>query len=786
VALALYLGWIILARLGALLELAPGVRAWYPPAALVAAACLLWGARALVPLILGAVTLALWSPPVDEPLWRLVLVSILLTVIYWLGARTLRLAGFDPRFRRPADVARFGLTFMIVAAAAALVGAADARGFTALADGEGLRLIRALWTGDLVAVFALTPALLAGGLLPSSPRSAPRWTLSRRDLVQIAGIPVAILTATLLAPRLGFFAYAVCLLPLGWIALEHGSRLAAVATVLITLGTLPTLQRPIALTNSLEVQTFIGLLAITGLLIGSVADDRARALALLHQSEERYRSLVELLPDPLVVHAEGRILFANSAAVAVFAAGSAAELVGRALPDLADPSSRALIEKRIGILASGKGVSLVHHTMRRLDGSGTVELESVSTPISFQGRAAALTVARDVTARLRLEMELRHAQRMEAVGRLAGGIAHDFNNLLTVITSYGELILADVKEGEALGHDVREILHAANRAAAMTRQLLSFSRRQVLAPAPLDVNEVVTGMETLLRRLIGPEIAILSRLDPSVGIVLADKGQLEQVIVNLAVNARDAMPEGGVLAIETCDVAAGEDPATARCAPAERYTMIVMRDTGGGIDAEALRHIFDPFFTTKEVGQGTGLGLATVHGIVEQSGGAVAVDSHVGAGSAFRILLPALPPAEVGSGASAVAASRAAVGRGLVLLVEDDATVRDGVARMLRAGGYEVVEATDGAAALDVLSAREGRLDLLLSDIAMPKMNGHRLAREVRERWPSLPVILSSGFADPAEPAGDLGEFTVLQKPFELETLTWAIQTALRGRPAAD
>jgi two-component system cell cycle sensor histidine kinase/response regulator CckA len=337
------------------------------------------------------------------------------------------------------------------------------------------------------------------------------------------------------------------------------------------------------------------------------------------------------------------VLFANGAAATVLGARDASALTGMMLADMAAPRSRGLIEERVRALGEGSDVPLVHHTMTRLDGSGLVDVESVSIPLSFQGRSAALTVARDVTARVRLEEELRHAQRMEAVGRLAGGVAHDFNNLLMVIISYSELLTAQLSHDERILRDVQEIRHAADRAAALTRQLLSFSRRQVLQPAPLEINEVVRGTEGLLRRLIGPEIEVVARMDPTAGMVFVDKGQLEQVIVNLVVNARDAMPDGGVLTVETQLTLAADAPAVARNATkAEHYAAIIVRDTGAGMDAATVRRIFDPFFTTKEMGRGTGLGLSTVHGIVEQSGGAVTVDSKVGVGSEFRILLPSI------------------------------------------------------------------------------------------------------------------------------------------------
>ena len=649
IAGALFLGWIVLAQAGPMLALSPGVHAWYPPTALLAAACMLWGARALLPIILAGSAVLL--PSTSAHLWRLLLVAAVLKVAYWGAARLLRARPFDFNFSTPTDVARFGAVFIGAGALAALLNTIDAHGLRGALQPEGLLLLRGFWIGDVVAIIALTPAIVivahwlgrasAASVLDALVRLRTRW--SPGIALQVASLPLALLISAALAPSVGFFSFALCFLPLGWIALTRGARVAALANVLLTLATAWTVHASgLVLPRGLEIQAFIGMLALTGLLLGSVADQRERAFALLGDSEERYRRLVELLPDPLLVHVDGRVLFANSAAARVLGATDGATLVGASLAALGTPRSRARIEGRIRAVSMGHSVPLTHHTMHRLDGSGTVDVESISIPFAYQGLAAALTVARDVTARVRLEEELRHAQRMEAVGRLAGGVAHDFNNLLTVIISYSELALAQLGSDSSAARDIGEIRHAADRAAALTRQLLSFSRRQVLQPAPLEVSDVVRGAETLLQRLLGPEIEIVSRLDPAAGMVFADRGQLEQVIMNLVVNARDAMPDGGVLTVETGLVSAAAAPAAVSAdSRADHFATIVVRDTGKGMDAETMRRIFDPFFTTKEVGRGTGLGLATVHGIIQQSGGVVTVESTLGAGSVFRIFLPA-------------------------------------------------------------------------------------------------------------------------------------------------
>jgi two-component system cell cycle sensor histidine kinase/response regulator CckA len=790
VAAGLFVGWLLLAHTGPTLELAPGVRAWYPPAALVAAACILWGGRALVPIIAASSLIILQGPPTSGALWHVLLVSAALKAVYWAASRMLLAGRFDCSFSSPHDVARFGFTYLATAGIAALLNAIDMRGLAGTLQPSGLVLVRGFWIGDLVAIVALAPALIVtmkwiSGRDDSSAGSAlsrlrAAWLPS--IALQVASVPLALIVAGSLAPSVGFFSFALCFLPLGWIALSRGARVAALTNVILSLGTVSLVHGSLGIAaKGLEIQAFVGMLAVTGLLVGSVADERERAFALLARSEERYRRLVELLPDPLVVHAEGRVLFANTAAAKVLGCETGAGLVGVSLASLATPRSRQAVEDRVRELREGRSVHLTHHTMHRVDGKGTVDLESVSIPFDYQGAAAALTVARDVSARVRLEEQLRHAQRMEAVGRLAGGVAHDFNNLLTVIISYSELIQSQAGDDPMLAADVGEIRGAADRAAALTRQLLSFSRRQVLQPASLDVNAVVRGAEGLLRRLIGPEIEIVARLDPAAGTVYADRGQLEQVIMNLVVNARDAMPDGGVLTVETALVTAAEAPESARAAsPAGRFATIIVRDTGKGMDAETMRRIFDPFFTTKEIGRGTGLGLATVHGIMEQSGGAVAVQSTPGYGSEFRILLPALADAPHPVEATVETTARVARGNGRVLLVEDDPSVREGVRRMLGASGYEVVEAADGTAALATLAENACAFEVLLSDVAMPSLDGRQLSREVRARWPALPIVLMSGFADPDAVERDVPGVTFLQKPLEVATLVAAVQGAAR------
>ncbi len=374
----------------------------------------------------------------------------------------------------------------------------------------------------------------------------------------------------------------------------------------------------------------------------------------------------------------------------------------------------------------------------------------------------------DVTARVRLEEQLRQAQKMEAVGQLAGGVAHDFNNLLTVISGNCDLLLGATAADDPDRAPLVDIRAAGDRAANLTRQLLAFSRRQILEPRLVDVHEVVAGIEKMLRRLIGEDVLLATDLAADPSWVKVDPGQLEQVVMNLAVNARDAMPRGGSLTIRTRNAEADlfADVAESTGGRARPRVALSISDTGAGISPEARPHIFEPFFTTKEVGKGTGLGLATVYGIVKQSGGDISVESEPGKGSTFTILLPSHPPPRrSGSGASLPAVPR---GTGTILVVEDEDAVRRVVKIALESTGYKVIEARGGAEALELARTHAKRLDALVTDVVMPGMSGRELAERIRRDLPALKVLYMSGYTDDAVMRHGVVESGVafLQKPF--------------------
>ncbi|HJQ24575.1 MAG TPA: PAS domain S-box protein [Blastocatellia bacterium] len=394
----------------------------------------------------------------------------------------------------------------------------------------------------------------------------------------------------------------------------------------------------------------------------------------------------------------------------------------------------------------------------------------------------------DASNRRRLEEQLRHAQKMEAIGRLAGGIAHDFNNLLTAILGYSELLLMQVKQPGAMRDQLEEVRKAGQRAAKLTTQLLAFSRKQILQPKALDLNTVVADMEKMLKRLIGEDIELKAVPAASLGRVLADPGQIEQVILNIAINARDAMPQGGKLTIETQNVTLSQAFAdTHPGAEPGHYVMLDISDTGKGMDVKTLARIFEPFFTTKEQGKGTGLGLSTVYGIVKQSGGSIAVYSEPWHGTTFKIYLPRTD-AQADDAAQESPSRQLSGGAERILLVEDDEAVRVLAGNVLREAGYSVLEASDGLEALRVWEQSEASVELVVTDMVMPQMNGQELARHLWDRDPQVKVLFMTGYTENAVPHQEVFEQEVMlmQKPFTPAALCQKVREALGNAHAWD
>jgi PAS domain S-box-containing protein len=517
----------------------------------------------------------------------------------------------------------------------------------------------------------------------------------------------------------------------------------------------------------------------------AMAIDRKQAEEDRRRQQEFLRHVIDLNPNLIFVKDwEGRFTLVNTALAEMYGA-RVEDLIGKRDADF-NPNPQEveqyLQEDREAMRAGAPRFILEEPNTDARTGARRW-FQVIKVPLrSADGTPQVLGVATEITQRKELEGQLRQAQRMEAVGQLAGGIAHDFNNVLTAILGYTLLLLREPTLPAALREDIQEIHQAAQRAATLTQQLLAFSRKQVLQPTVLDVGEVVDGMRTLLRRLIGEHIALVTMPPSESLLVKADRGQLEQVLVNLAVNARDAMPAGGTLTIETQH--AELDAGFVNAHPGSRtgaHVMLAVSDTGIGMDAETRGRVFEPFFTTKPVGKGSGLGLATVYGIVKQSGGYVAVSSTPARGSSFRVYLPTVEAGAPGPTPMSVLAPRG--GRETVLLVEDEAAVRALARRALQRFGYRVLEAADGQAALALARRLEDPIDLLLTDVVMPEMGGRELALHLARERPSTRVLYTSGYTDTAVLQDEIRDAVVafLPKPYTPEDLARKVRDVLDG-----
>ncbi|HEU4643337.1 MAG TPA: response regulator [Gemmatimonadaceae bacterium] len=500
---------------------------------------------------------------------------------------------------------------------------------------------------------------------------------------------------------------------------------------------------------------------------------RKSAEAAMRESQERLRRVFDHVRDALfITDAHGDILDANPAACA---------LGGRPLEDLRGSPLDAVL----GAPVLGAGDAMPDEAEYRVPGPGrsTRILEVRSN--TFAPGMSVHTV-HDLSERRRLEEELHQSRKMDAIGRLAGGVAHDINNVLTAITCYSEMLLADLPGADARREDVLEIRHAAQRAAGLTGQLLAFSRKQILQPRLIDLNIVVGDMERMLTRMIGEDITLALSLAPDLWLVRADPGQLEQVVMNLAVNARDAMPRGGRIEIATANLSL-ERPYVHRQGVVEPgdYVSLRVSDCGGGIHEDIMPHLFEPFFTTKGQGKGTGLGLSTVYGIITQSNGKIEVTSEPGAGAAFTMYLPRADGEEHETARTDAGVRGAGHGSETILVAEDDDALRNLLTRLLSQHGYRVLAASGAAEAVALAERHAGEVHLLLTDVVMPGGSGRELAERLWEVLPGLRVLYMSGYTDDVLVHRGVSDavHTVLQKPFTTEALVRTLREALDAAP---
>jgi len=500
--------------------------------------------------------------------------------------------------------------------------------------------------------------------------------------------------------------------------------------------------------------------------------ERKHAEDALRDSEQRLR--VVLSNIPLVLWA------VNLEGIVTFCRGRALSSMGAAPDDIVGRAFEAIAVDPFPGLAAGVRRSLAGERVNNRVDVHSQTFEAWSVPVRDEKNqiAGATGVIVDSTERRRLEVELANVQKLEAIGRLAGGIAHDFNNHLTAILGYVEMLLRQTRNDTQMTRDLGEVQQAAQRAAGLVRRLLAFGRRQVLQPRSLNLNRLIESLEPMLERLLGEVINVEVRLEPGLRPITGDSGELEQVIMNLALNARDAMPDGGTLTIETSNVAAGERrPPT--MGPGA-YVRMTIRDTGTGMDAAVRQQVFDPFFTTKPEGQGTGLGLSTVYGIVKQLNGFIWVDSELRRGSAFHVYMPA-GAAEVEREPARPSAEAPSTGRGVILLVEDEHTVRRFARLALERHGFVVIEAATPEEALTLAASSDQPLSMLLTDVVMPRMNGRELSERLAAVRPNLPVLYMSGYPSSLVVRDGLVDPSVrlMSKPFTTSDLITAVQDVL-------
>jgi len=642
----------------------------------------------------------------------------------------------------------------------------------------------AWFLGDAIGILLVTPLILTWA-------AGARLRLSARDTIE-ASVLVAILVGFTVALFQTPFSYVYAIFPVTvWAALRFGPRGAATASFIVSALAIGYTVRGIgpfatstAVNNLFELETFISLLAVTSLTLAAAAAARQTAESALRRSRQQHQDIVHYASvGVLQTDSAGKILLANPALARILGYDGPEQLVGRNVGDDVywDQTQRSAISARYELVAEGDALEV---QWKRKDGSPIwIDLHGRSVRDSADGESYFEGFVYDLTARKSLELQFQQAQKMEAVGRLAGGVAHDFNNLLTVIASCTEFVLGDPTLDDDHRHDLGEVRKATDRATSLTRQLLAFGRTQVLRPCTINLNDRLAELLPMVKRLFETTIDIRIETAPDIWAVRADPGQIEQVLLNLAINARDAMPDGGALTFTTENSVVSSEPAGLGVHPMKPgdYVLLRVRDTGIGMSEDTQRKIFEPFFTTKEVGKGTGLGLATAYGIVTQSGGYIKVRTAPGEGAEFLIYLP-----RTDAVADKIVPPQPRDDRpvsGTVLVVEDEAGVRQALQRILVAEGYTVVVAANGAEALELFAAHSSDFDLLLTDLVMPGMDGRELARQCCVGGGKLKVIYLSGYTrDSLLSQQTFEEGTeFIEKPFTRDAILDRIARVLRA-----
>ena len=778
--------YFVVAKLGLrYATIGPSISPVWPPTGLAIAALVLFGLRYWPAVLLGAF---LANATTDIPLLAAIGIAT-------GNAAEAAVAGYLLRRRTDGRVlfddlgsvrTLVGLAAPLGALASAAVGATTLWLSHVISGTDFLRALGLWWGGDYLGALVVTPLALAWGS-PSRARMNRRPALELLLLVVGALLAAAVIFGNLIPSSFLLPAqYPYLLFPfvIG-AALRFGPRGATVLTLTVALlavaytlrGGGPFVMHSVPSTD-VALMIYLGVLAITGLFMSPAVARRLKAESALREAHGHLQAVINSSPLAIyTVDGDGDVRSWNPAAETLYG-WSTDEAIGRPLA--------AITQDLVGLrerVFRGETLRGIEATAKRKDGAAvTVSLAAAPLYDAAGSVAGTMLIAADLTEMRRLEVQYRQSQKMEAVGRLAGGIAHDFNNLLTAILGTSGLLLENRSLDGRVRLDVHEIEKAAKRAAGLTRQLLVFSRQQVLEPRILDLNEVVADLERMLGRLIGADIELHTKLASEVGAVQADPGQLQQAIVNLVVNARDAMPHGGRVTIETADVELDPRQLEAHTLTQPgQYVLLAVHDTGVGMDDATKARLFEPFFTTKEPGRGTGLGLATVYSIVKQSGGYIWAYSEVGHGTTFKIYLPRV----AGSPEKAAPQIPAtlAVGSETVFVVEDQAEVRALTTRILEDRGYTVLAAENASVALQLAERDLKRIDLLLTDVVMPGMNGRELALRLAAQRRDMKVLFVSGYTGEAIREHGLLELgaAFLQKPFTPDALARKVRDVLDG-----
>jgi PAS domain S-box-containing protein len=764
----------------------------WPPAGVAFAALVLVGPRIWPGVTIGAFLANVMTP---VPLFAAAGIALGNTGEALLAAVILRrVAGFRPHLEEPRHLRVLLVAAAIGALVAALMGVAALYSTGALAPNQVLPALPTWWAGDMLGLLVVAPVCLSWA-------TAPLARDERRVLEVLAlflGTAVAVELGLLQSITLPVFQeveYKYLLFPfVVWAAVRFGPRGASLVTLAVAAVTVWHTARgggPFLAGSAgrilFALACYLLVLTVTGLVVASaVWHERTRATNALQRSEERLRLALDAarmgiwywsVESNLLVWDDNlRALYGLAPAQPV---GGYEEFLGRVHPD-----DRQFVSESVQRAIRGGGsldyefrILLPDGRVRWIADQGRVERDGEGHPRYLTG------VCMDVTDRRSAEEKLRQSHRMESVGRLAGGVAHETNNQMSVVIGAADFILRRHDVPDAVRADVEHIRKAAERTSAITAQLLAFSRRQLLRPVVLDLPGLVARWESVLRRVMGEDCSVVVQAREGVAPVRADPGQLEQALLNLALNARDAMPRGGTLTVEVFSALVSDEYLARRPdvgIRTGRYVVLAVSDTGHGMDAETLSHAFEPFFTTKGVGHGTGLGLSTVYGIVKQSDGYVWAYSEPGRGSTFKLYLPA---ADQTAATPAVSAPPpASAGRGeLILVVEDDEGVRWMTRRILVDAGYQVLEAADGRAALEVLGRDGAAVQLVVTDVVMPGMGGRALADELARLRPGIPVLFTSGYTDGEIIRRGLLEpgTAFVQKPFGPETIVRSVRERL-------